>query len=65
VEGTTNTLILGRVVRFHLRADLLREDGLVDTVRMRPIARLGGPDYARLGEVFSMVRPKVDPPPKE
>jgi flavin reductase (DIM6/NTAB) family NADH-FMN oxidoreductase RutF len=65
VEGTTNTLVMGRVVRFHLRADLLREDGLVDTARIRPIARLGGSDYARLGEVFSMIRPRVEPPPED
>jgi flavin reductase (DIM6/NTAB) family NADH-FMN oxidoreductase RutF len=65
VEGSTSTLVLGRVVRFHVRADLLREDGLVDTARMGLIARLGASEYARLGEVFSMIRPTVEPPSSE
>ncbi|MEH1848776.1 MAG: flavin reductase family protein [Nostoc sp.] len=44
VEGTNNVMVLGRVLRFHVREDLYRQDlGLVDTVVMQPIMRLGGP----------------------
>lgn len=55
VEGATNVMVLGRVVRFHIREDLYRSDlGLVDTVEMRPITRLGGTvEYTRIGELFS------------
>ena len=61
VEGTNNVMVLGRVLRFHVREDLYRQDvGLVDTVRMQPITRLGGPvEYTKIGERFDMPTPKV------
>jgi len=59
VEGTSYTMILGQVVRYHLRDDLLRENGLVDAAKLAPVARLGGDEYATLGELFEMVRPRV------
>ncbi len=59
VEGTASTLVLGRVVRFHLRADLLRSDGSVDAAQMRPLARLGSDQYATLGHIFELPRPQV------
>ena len=40
VEGSTNVMVLGRVLRFHIRADLYRPNGLVDTILMKPISRL-------------------------
>ncbi|HEY9621035.1 MAG TPA: flavin reductase family protein [Crinalium sp.] len=54
VEGATNVMVLGRVVRFHIRDDLYRENlGLVDTIRMKPITRLGGAvEYTKIGELF-------------
>lgn len=55
-----NTLYIGEIVAFHLSPDVY--DGhRVDTVRMRPIARLGGPLYAGLGEIFH--RPMLQKPP--
>lgn len=55
-----NTLYIGEVVAFHLHADVY--DGRrVDSVRMRPLARLGGPFYAALGEIFE--RPMLQQPP--
>ncbi|MGE0312852.1 MAG: flavin reductase family protein [Lautropia sp.] len=55
-----NTLFIGEVVAFHLSDDIF--DGRsVDTVRMRPIARLGGPLYASLGEIHH--RPMLQKPP--
>ncbi len=59
VQDTRYTLILGQVVRFHLRQGLLRPNGLVDPELLRPVARLGGDEYATLGRVFGMTRPKV------
>jgi flavin reductase (DIM6/NTAB) family NADH-FMN oxidoreductase RutF len=41
VEGTTNTMVLGKVLRFHVREDLYRSTlGLVDTTAMKPVMRL-------------------------
>jgi len=61
VEGSTNTMVLGRVIRFHVREDLLRSNGLVDTAKMKPIARLGGPvEYSKLGEMIYLEIPEMD-----
>ena len=57
VEVERTALILGRVVLYHVRDDLLVE-GAVDPARLKPIARLGGDYYAALGEIFSRGRPK-------
>jgi flavin reductase (DIM6/NTAB) family NADH-FMN oxidoreductase RutF len=55
VEGATNVMVLGQVVRFHVRGDLLRPNGLVDTIKMKPITRLGGSvEYAKIGELFHL-----------
>jgi flavin reductase (DIM6/NTAB) family NADH-FMN oxidoreductase RutF len=62
VAGTAYTMVLGTVVRFHLREGLLRANGLVDAARLRPLARLGGDEYASLSEVFDMGRPTVPAP---
>jgi flavin reductase (DIM6/NTAB) family NADH-FMN oxidoreductase RutF len=55
VEGASNVMILGRVLRFHIREDLYRPElGLVNTVCMKPITRLGGSvEYTKIGELFS------------
>jgi flavin reductase (DIM6/NTAB) family NADH-FMN oxidoreductase RutF len=53
-------LVVGEVVAFHVRDALLR-DGKIETVALDPIARLGGPNYARLGEVISL-RPIASSP---
>jgi len=58
VVGTTSTMVLGRILRYHIREELLRPNGLVDATLVRPIARLGGDEYATIGRVFSMARPR-------
>jgi flavin reductase (DIM6/NTAB) family NADH-FMN oxidoreductase RutF len=59
VGQTSYTLILGEVLRFHIRDGLLRPNGLLDAAKARPIARLGGDEYATIGQVFEMKRPQV------
>ena len=61
VLGATNTMVLGQVLRCHLGSELLRPNGQVDAGRLRPIARLGGSEYAALASVFTMERPKLPP----
>jgi hypothetical protein len=47
-------------VAFHLSEEVY--DGQrVDTAKMRPLARLGGPFYSGLGEIFH--RPMLQRPP--
>lgn len=51
-----NTLYIGEIVMFHLDPSVY--DGRhVDSVAIDPVARLGGPFYAALGEVFKRPRP--------
>ncbi len=61
VEGATNVMVLGQVLRFHLREELYRPElGLIDTVAMKPITRLGGPvEYTKIGELFFLPIPKL------
>lgn len=55
-----NTLFIGEVVAFHLAPEVY-DGSRVDSVAMRPVARLGGPFYADLGEIFK--RPMLQRPP--
>lgn len=49
--GELNTLYIGEVLAFHLSRGVF--DGkYIDSVKMQPVARLGGPYYAGLGEIF-------------
>ena len=43
----------GEVVYFHVR-DSIIADGKIDQRTLRPLARLGGPTYAPLGEFITM-----------
>lgn len=50
---TGSEFIVGEVLAFHLRDGLAR-DGKIDTMALNPICRLGGPNYATLGQVVTM-----------
>ncbi|MGA9858238.1 MAG: flavin reductase family protein [Solirubrobacteraceae bacterium] len=59
LEGrlTDQHLVIGQVVGVHLDETAI-VDGAVDTTRLAPVARLGGPaDYAVVREIFQMSRP--------
>jgi flavin reductase (DIM6/NTAB) family NADH-FMN oxidoreductase RutF len=58
VEFETTSLIVGRIVRAHLRDGLWR-DGRVDPAELKPVSRLGGDDYAPVREVFRLQRPRT------
>lgn len=49
-------LLIGRVVCFHVD-ETIYEAGRIDAAALRPLSRLAGDDYARLGERFTMERP--------
>ncbi|PJF36595.1 MAG: flavin reductase family protein [Candidatus Thermofonsia Clade 1 bacterium] len=44
-----NTLVIGQVLCFHVRADLLSESLWIDTLKLDPISRLARKDYGKLG----------------
>ena len=43
---------VGEVVMFHIR-DGLMQNGKIETRDLRPICRLGGPNYAELGDIIT------------
>ena len=57
-EPVDQYLVIGQVVGVHLDESAIDEDGVVRTLGLKPIARLGGPgDYAVVDNVFQMRRP--------
>ncbi|NQX67799.1 flavin reductase family protein [Paenibacillus alba] len=58
--GTDGTpaadLLIGRVVHFHI-AESLYENGHIDAQALKPVSRLAGNSYAKLGEQFAIDRP--------
>ncbi len=51
--ATGAEFIVGEVTMFHLR-DGLVQDGKVDTRALDPVCRIGGPNYATLGEIVTL-----------
>lgn len=52
--GDTRALVVvGEVVHFHIR-DGLCANNKIDTRALNPICRLGGPNYAHLGDIVTM-----------
>lgn len=49
-------LLIGRVVRFHIDESLL-DQGRILAEALKPVSRLAGSHYAKLGETFSLERP--------
>ena len=50
--NTGAEFFVGEVVMFHIR-DGLMQDGKIDTGLLRPICRIGGPNYASLGPIVT------------
>jgi flavin reductase (DIM6/NTAB) family NADH-FMN oxidoreductase RutF len=51
------TVIIGRIVMFHVDKSVLLDDYKINMETYKPIARLAGWNYAKLGEIFSLKRP--------
>ena len=49
-------LIIGKVVKYHIRETVLKE-GRIDANLLRPVSRLAGTQYEKLGEIFKLKRP--------
>jgi flavin reductase (DIM6/NTAB) family NADH-FMN oxidoreductase RutF len=53
------TIVIGEVIRFHVRDSIIDKDMLIDPDKLKPVARLGGPSYSRIRDRFDMLRPVV------
>ena len=60
LAGETNIgtdLIIGKIVQYHID-DALYEDSRIDKEKLQAVSRLAGWNYAKIGDIFSMERPK-------
>jgi flavin reductase (DIM6/NTAB) family NADH-FMN oxidoreductase RutF len=53
----TDHLVIGRMVRFHVRDELYEENGRIDVAGLDPLGRLAG-DYTKVETIFEL--PKED-----
>ncbi|MFN3398968.1 MAG: flavin reductase family protein [Ferrovibrio sp.] len=53
VDFGNNQFFAGEIQLFHIREDLITGTR-IDAGRLRPVARLGGPNYSMLGEIIGM-----------
>ena len=54
--GTVD-VVIGRVVLVHIKDEVIKQDGRLDIIKIRPLARLGYYDYTTVDSVFEMVIP--------
>ncbi len=50
------TIIIGKVVMFHISDEILQDNYRIDLEKYKPVARLAGSNYATLGKIFSIKR---------
>ena len=56
-EEPGSDLFIGEVVRFHI-TETIYDEGRIDPKGLNAISRLAGANYAKIGEIFSIERPK-------
>lgn len=52
-------LVIGRVVNFVIDPSILDEKGRIIVNELKPISRLAGNQYAKVGEIIKLSRPKL------
>jgi flavin reductase (DIM6/NTAB) family NADH-FMN oxidoreductase RutF len=53
-------VVFGKVIGVHIRDEYINEKGLVDVLKLKPIARLGYKDYTAVESAFSMPKRTVE-----
>lgn len=61
-EGRVGTadIIIGKVVGIHIKDEFIMDDGKVDILKIKPLARLGYSDYTYVDKVFEMAPSLAD-----
>jgi flavin reductase (DIM6/NTAB) family NADH-FMN oxidoreductase RutF len=49
-------IIIGKIITMHIDDSILMENHKIDLERYKPVARLAGSNYSKLGEIFSIKR---------
>ena len=57
VSLESTDLLIGRVVQYHVDENIY-SNGRIDAEKLAAVSRLAGSQYAKIGELFSLVRPK-------
>jgi len=57
LDTTGCDFIIGKVVQFHVENDIY-ENGRIDPRGLAAVSRLAGNNYAKIGEIFEIERPK-------
>jgi flavin reductase (DIM6/NTAB) family NADH-FMN oxidoreductase RutF len=55
--GGTTDLIIGRIVQYHID-EAIYDQGKIDPSALAAVSRLAGNDYAKIGDIFTIKRPK-------
>jgi flavin reductase (DIM6/NTAB) family NADH-FMN oxidoreductase RutF len=55
-----SALIIGEIILFHIADDLL-QNGRINTELLRPVGRLAGQEYTKLGKIFTLERKPYKP----
>jgi flavin reductase (DIM6/NTAB) family NADH-FMN oxidoreductase RutF len=50
-------LLIGQVIGIHINDGFVREDGFLDVLKMRPLARVGYHDYISVDSTFELTVP--------
>ncbi|ARD48496.1 flavin reductase family protein [Sporosarcina sp. P33] len=56
-DGPGSDLFIGEIIRFHINGEIY-ENGRIDPRGLGAVSRLAGTNYAAIGDIFSMERPK-------
>lgn len=56
-QGNGCDLIIGEVVQMHV-AKSVYDSGKINISELKPVSRLAGANYATIGDIFTLVRPK-------
>lgn len=51
-----STILVGRIVLFHVAENMLLESHKINQENYQPISRLAGSNYSKIGEIFSVKR---------
>lgn len=57
-ENPGSDLFIGEVVLFHIDESIYEENSHINPGNLGAVSRLAGSDYAKLGDIFSIERPK-------
>lgn len=57
-ENPASDLFIGEVILFHIDESIYAENGRIHTEKLGAISRLAGSDYATIGDIFTIERPK-------